>query len=409
MLYYIDPGTGSMLFSVVIGIAATAYFSVRALFLKLKVVFSSKEARKTKNLSRVPFIIYCEGRQYYNEFSEVVAEFERRGLPLVYYTGTEEDPALKQPWNHVKAEYIGAGNKAYAKLNFLKADVVMMTTPALEVYQLKRSPDAKKYVHILHAPSDATGYRLFGLDFFDAVLLTGDYQKKGIRYLEKKRALPAKDLVTVGCTYLDVLEKKRKAVDIGPHSFTVLVSPSWGASALLSRYGAKLLDPLMESGFDVIVRPHPQSSIVERPMLEKLQKRYEGRKNIRWDFESDNSVALATADIMISDFSGIIFDYTFLYDKPVLYVSQDFDKRPYDAGDVEDEMWQFDALRRFGIELKEQDFPRIGAILRGASDSVELREARHQAKAEAWMYQGQAAKRVVDYLVTLKARMQEER
>ena len=35
---YIDPGTGSMLFSVLIGAAATLFFLARALILKLKVL-----------------------------------------------------------------------------------------------------------------------------------------------------------------------------------------------------------------------------------------------------------------------------------------------------------------------------------------------------------------------------------
>ncbi|MCH3919266.1 MAG: CDP-glycerol glycerophosphotransferase family protein [Sphaerochaeta sp.] len=405
IVWYIDPGTGSMLFSVVVGIAATAYFSFRALFVKLKMTFSSKEARAEMNRPAVPYVIYCEGRQYFNEFSQVVEKFESRGLPLAYYTGSEDDPVLKKSWNHVHAEYIGVGNKAYAKLNFLRADVVLMTTPSLDVYQLKRSKDVKKYVHILHAPSDATGYRLFGLDFFDAVLLTGEYQKKDIQYLEQKRHLSPKDLVVVGCTYLDVLSKKRDAMEKKSHPFTVLVSPSWGPSALLSLYGISLLDPLSKSGWDVIVRPHPQSRLVEKELLDKLQKRYAENTHLRWDFGSDNSEALAGADVMISDFSGIIFDYTFLYDKPVMYVAQDFDKRPYDAGDVKDEMWQFEAVRRFGIEVKPSDFPHIKDVIQHASDRVELRNARHAAKQEAWMYPGEAANRVVDYLVSVESQL----
>lgn len=41
---YIDPGTGSMLFSILIGAAATLFFLAKALFLKLKLFFSGKKA-----------------------------------------------------------------------------------------------------------------------------------------------------------------------------------------------------------------------------------------------------------------------------------------------------------------------------------------------------------------------------
>lgn len=40
LFLYIDPGTGSMLFSLFIGLATTAVFAGRALILKLKFLFS---------------------------------------------------------------------------------------------------------------------------------------------------------------------------------------------------------------------------------------------------------------------------------------------------------------------------------------------------------------------------------
>jgi hypothetical protein len=409
LTFYIDPGTGSMLFSIIIGVAATLYFSCRSLFLKMKMGFASKEERKQK-MEGVPYVIYCEGPQYINVFHPIVLEFEKRGIPLVYYTSAEKDPALTEKFAHVKAEFIGTGNKAFAKLNFLNADVVLMTTPGLDVYQLKRSKDVRHYAHILHATSDATGYRLFGIDFYDSVLLTGDYQKEDLRYLEKERGLKPKELVTVGCTYLDVLEEKKEQMKpvAGEHLFTVLVSPSWGPSALLSQFGEKLLDPLSKTGMQVIVRPHPQSSISEKEMLDALQERYASCPTFSWDYEKDNSSSLSKADIMISDFSGIIFDYTFLYDKPVLYVDQGFDKTPYDADDVPREMWQFRSLKEFGIPLRSEDFDRIGEILRSTADDPHLKQMRQKAKDEAWAHQGHAAEQVFDYLSSVEKKLHEK-
>ena len=42
-LLYIDPGTGSMLFSILIGATATLYFLARAAVLKLKFLFTGKK------------------------------------------------------------------------------------------------------------------------------------------------------------------------------------------------------------------------------------------------------------------------------------------------------------------------------------------------------------------------------
>jgi len=412
-LLYIDPGTGSALFSILIGAAATVYFLGRALIIKLKMFFSGGKA-KAVSLDHT-YVIYCEDIRYWNVFKPVLEEFENRNVKLLYLTSSQDDPVFDSSWNFVKAEFIGEGNRAFARLNILRAGICLMTTPGLDVYQLKRSKGVKHYSHIFHSTSDSTMYRLFGIDYFDSILLTGDYQAEDIRTLEQQRNLPEKKLVTVGCTYLDVFAQKIKNLPAEEnHPFTVLVSPSWGPSALLTLYGEKLLDPLAASGWRIIIRPHPQSKKSEASMLERLQARYKDKNNIEWDYERENIFSLNKADIMISDFSGIIFDYMFLRDKPVLYVNQDFDLRPYDAGDIEPqpspkgegsplehELWQFKTIKETGIELKEEFFPRIAEIIKNAGGSEALKISRKKARETAWQYQGEAGKRTFEFMTQI--------
>jgi hypothetical protein len=404
-LLYIDPGTGSALFSILIGAAATLFFLGRALIIKLKVVFSGGKV-SASSLAANPYVIYNEGRQYCNVFKPVLDEFEARGISMNYLTSAEDDPLLKEQFNYVKGEFIGEGNRAFSRLNMLNADVVLMTTPGLDVYQLKRSKGVKHYAHILHAPSDATMYRLFGIDYFDSILLTGDYQASDIRILEEKRNLKAKKLVTVGCTYLDVFTEKIKQIPKEEnHPFTVLVSPSWGPSTILSRFGEKLLDPLVKTGWRIIVRPHPQSRKSESAMLKKLAERYRGAANLEWNFDSENIYSLAKSDIMISDFSGIIYDYMFLFGRPVMYVLHGFDLRPYDADDLGEnameKLWQFKTLKETGVELKEEHFDSIAETIQKMTGSGGLEAARLEAKKTAWAYQGEAGKRVVDFMIDI--------
>lgn len=404
---YIDPGTGSMLFSILIGAAATLFFLAKAAILKFKVFISGKKSGAHKDASYKPLVIYSEGSQYWNTFRPITDEAERRGIDLTFYTSGKDDPAFSQGYTHVKVEYIGEGNAAFARLNVLTAGIVLMTTPGLDVYQLKRSRGVKYYVHILHMPNDATSYRLFGLDFFDAVLLNGDYQKDDIRLLEKQRGIAQKELVTVGCTYLDVLKDKMASLqDEDDHPFTVLVSPSWGDVGVLKKYGERLLDPLVATAWRIIVRPHPQSKKVEADMLRRLEDRYKECKNVVWDYERDNIASLKKADIMISDFSGIVFDYAFLCDKSVMYAASDIDLRPYDAYDTGHEMWQFATLDKMGIKLDEKDFGNIKTVIENASDSSALKSARDAARNEAWMYAGEAGVRTVDYLVKTLERLE---
>ncbi len=407
---YIDPGTGSMLFSILIGAAATLFFLAKAVMLKLKVFFSGKKNGVVQDSSHKSYVIYNEGKQYWNVFKPIVEEFERRQLDLSYYTSSRDDPVFEQDYSHVKPEYIGEGNAAFARLNLLSADFVLMTTPGLQVYQLKRSKKVSHYSHIVHMPNDATTYRLFGLDFFDSVLLTGDYQGIDLRALEEQRGIPKKDLITVGCTYLDVLAERIRSIPAEEeHPFTVLVSPSWGESALLKRYGTDLLDPLVKTGWRIIIRPHPQSKKSEADMLSALEQHYADAKNIVWDYERENIFSMKKADIMISDFSGIIFDYIFLCDKPAIYVNAEMDLMPYDAWDLHKPLWQFEILKKIGVELKREQFADIEHVIQGISDSAELAQARQDAKKEAWMHQGEAGKLVADYMIKTVQTLKQEK
>lgn len=410
-LLYIDPGTGSMLFSVLIGATATLYFLARAVLLKLKFLVGGKKGAADK--SAHTYVIYNEDKRYQNVFRPVLEAFERHGTEVSYFTSFKDDEAFKAGYQFVKTEYIGEGNAAFARLNLLSADIVLATTPGLGVYQWKRSKNVKHYSHVLHMPNDATTYRLFGLDYFDSVLLTGDYQKEDIRTLETQRGLPPKILETVGCTYLDVLSEKIKSLPAEEgHEFTVLVSPSWGDVGVLKRYGERLLDPLAETGWRIIIRPHPQSKKSEADMLARLEQRYADKSNVEWDYNRDNIHSMKRADIMISDFSGIIFDYTFLCDKPVMYVNADMDLRPYDAYDLHKQLWQFSVLEKMGIKLNEADFADIKTVILNASDSPALASERKDAKRTAWMHEGEAGRRIADFMlraVEERTRQQESR
>lgn len=56
MMLYIDPGTGSMLFTVLIGIIGAAVYSIKTFWMKLKFVLSGGKAEKNKN--KILFVIF---------------------------------------------------------------------------------------------------------------------------------------------------------------------------------------------------------------------------------------------------------------------------------------------------------------------------------------------------------------
>jgi CDP-glycerol glycerophosphotransferase (TagB/SpsB family) len=399
---YIDPGTGSALFSIAIGIGAGVYFLVKGVFLKLKIVLLRQ---KKVHQSKYKYVIYAEDKRYWTLFKPVVEEFEKLNTELLYLTSSTDDPVFNAGFQHIKAEYLGEGNRAFARLNFLSADFVLSTTPGLDVYQWKRSKDVKYYSHIFHTPSDSSGYELFGMDYYDSILVTGhDYQKDHIRKLEKARNLPEKQVVTVGCPYLDeYAEKIDRIPQEENHVFTVLVSPSWGKSALLSRFGEKLIDPLAKTGWRIIVRPHPQSFKVEKEIIDRLSAKYAENANVEWDFERDNVYSLKKADVMISDYSGIMLDYMFLRNKPVFYVADKLDLRTRDAFEIyvdQEEIWDFsNMIKGTNIEIKPEMLSELPDLISNVSSDISVESAIAELKAKAWRHQGTAGKQTADFMI----------
>ena len=398
---YIDPGTGSLLFSIIITLTAAVYFVFRALLIRTKVFFSGGRSKHgTKN----KFVIYAEDKRYFNLFKPIIDEFEKRNIDLLYLTSSQDDPVFEAGLKFTKPEYLGEGNKAFTRLNFLSADFVLATTPGLDVYQWKRSKLVKHYCHIPHSTDECSNYEMFALDYYDSVLVSGGcFQTNAIQKLEKARKLPAKQLITVGCPYLDEHYKKLSFLPKEEnHIFTVLVSPSWGKSSLLLRYGETLLDPLVDTGWRIIVRPHPQSLIVENEVIERLSNKYKTVLNFEWDFERENIYSLSKADFMISDFSGIILDYLFLFNKPAIYVSQKMDLRPLDAHSIyedQEEMWLFKTLKKTCVELKPEFFADLKNIVSNIVGDSSIKSAINKAKEEAWHFQGEAGQRVAEFMI----------
>ncbi len=409
MILYIDPGTGSMLFTVFLGVATTLYFLGKQLLIRLK--FRLSGGRAVKDYERIPYVIFSEGKKYWNVFESVCDEFERQGVELEYWTADPADPALKKSYEYVKTRFIGEGNKAYAKLNFLNADICLSTTPGLDVYQWKRSRATKRYVHILHAAgASAAGYRMFSLDFYDAVLLTGDYQIREIRELEEKRSEKPKELEVVGCTYMDALKKKLEETGPAAHEDTVvLLAPSWGKSSILCRYGEKIIDCLIACGYRLIIRPHPQAFTSDKEVVDALIEKYPDSDRLRWDREPDNFASLNEADILISDFSSVVFDFSLIFNKPFIYAEAAFDKDPYDAAWLDGEIWKFRVLPKLGIPLREEEFPEIKDVIGRTLSDPALAAGRAAAREEAWAHIGESAKRTVDYMIRTREELTKEK
>lgn len=400
---YLDPGSGSALVGTVIAVAGAALYSLKSLLYRL--------VRRQPAASAEPpaLAIFSEGRNYWGTWRLIVEELRARGIPFAYYTLDLHDPALliDDPLMHARL-YDKAKAGSYAALARIQAKVLLATTPNIGTpgYPLRRAPGVARLVHVFHAFADVSAYHLGSLDAYDTVLTVGAHQEPYIREVERARGLPAKKMVPVGLPYFDAqylarADRAASAALAAPAEGaapTVLVAPSWGEKGCLREYGTDFICRLAEAGFDVIVRPHPQSYLAEADFLADCRARTARFPNVSWDDETVGSKAMERSAVLVSDTSSIRFDYAFLYGKPVVTLAIPRTSQAAYEGVHQKSMWTDDAAPRLGRVLDHDTVDSIVPVVRevlgqGASDDV-LR-----FRAETIAHLGTSASAVVDALL----------
>ncbi len=408
MNLYIDPGTGSMLFTIVISAISAVVYLIRILIIKAKNMAGIK-SQNERNAKKIPIVIFSDSKRYWSTFKPVCEELEKRGQKAVYMTASPDDPALESKCENIKCEFIGEGNKAFAKMNMLNAGIVLSTTPSLDVFQWKRSKTVDYYVHVLHTSGDITLYRLYGVDYYDALLLSGEFQEKQVRELEKQRNLPAKEIKMVGLPYLDTMLEQAKNYDKpDTDTTTVLLSPTWGNNSLLVKYVEKLIDRLVETGYDIIIRPHPQSFTADKETIDRLMEKYPETSRLHWNRDNNNFDVLARSDIMITDYSGIMYDFTLIFNKPVIYTEAGFKKDPYDCWCIEGETWMLGTIKKIGKELNSENIGQIKELIDSSIKMSKETTLIEEARNETWCNIGKSSELIADYLVDKLAELEKK-
>lgn len=415
---YLDPGTGSILVSALIGIAATIFFMVKTFYYKAATLFYRLTGNSVPRNDKNAIVFYSEGKQYWNTFKPVLEALDDMGEKSVYLTSGTDDPGLARSFTHIEARHIGTGNRAFAALNMLEAGVCVLTTPGLDVLQIRRSPGVSHYTHLVHSCTDTAIYKLYSFDWFDSVMCSGPHQMKSLRKLEQLRGTPVKTLLETGCPYMDVLADElasqppgiSRQTGVSPRTvmppptgaLRVLLAPTWGSNGLLGRFGLDLLLPMAEAGFDCTIRPHPQSRTSESELLAELEKVLAPYPNVRWDSATSALAAMVASDVLVSDLSGIVFDYAFVLERPVVTIAMDVDTRGLEAGDLPYPAWELTKLPELGASIEPENIRNLPDVIASLPAADLFAERMRNLRAES-LYNYRSSGRVAaEQLVALR-------
>ena len=386
-LLYIDPASTSALLYIIIAMVATLAFTLRGFFYRVKNMILGRGFVSTSELDGIDIIFYSEGKQYWQVFLPIIKSLERKGVQCAYLTSDKDDPGLEYSSEMVVGKHIGNLIMTSVFLNKLKAKFVGMTTPQLDVMMIRRSKKVQHYAHIVHAPIDIFTYRKFAFDYFDSVLCSGLHQIEGIRALEEKRGTSKKMLLETGLTYYDcMLEEIKSLPQPENKNPVVLVAPTWKEYSIINRFGSQFFEMLLkDSAYDVVLRPHPQTYVSFPKLITDIEDQFKNEPRFTIDTKPSGIDSMAKSDIMISDLSGVFWDYAFLFSKPVLLLKTDFDSiEGFEGSELDYEMWEMRERSKLGEEFDETDIDNINSIVNRILQNpptMEVEELR-----SSWVY-----------------------
>lgn len=292
--------------------------------------YRKKEKADYKRFFRdyeMQLVFYSEKNGFYKYFQNIIETLlEKSDVVINYITSDPNDIVFEMESERFKPYYIGE-NKLIVLMMKMEADIVVMTTPDLESFHIKRSLVRKdnEYIYVPHdVNSPNLTFRKEALDHFDTIFSSGPLCTKEIRKREKKYRLPEKRIIEWGSGVIDNMIRSYDAMDQREKAVReILIAPSWQKDNILSSCIEEILEKLEGHGYRIIVRPHPQFVRHDADRLEYLRGKFHMDERddmeMQTDFSSNSTVY--QADIVITDWSSIAFEYSFATLKPSLFIN----------------------------------------------------------------------------------------
>ncbi len=270
-------------------------------------------------------VFYSESNGFYKYFKGFIEYLlEHTNITIHYITSDPEDSIfeMEKVNPQIRAYYIGE-NRLITLMMRMDADMVVMTMPDLDNFHIKRSyvRDDVEYVFVQHGMgSNNMGMRKGCMDHFDTIFCVGPHQVSEVKETEKEYNLPSKKLIEVGYPLIDEIRNKFQLMEHTKNKRKkILIAPSWQEKNIVDSCLEEILDALKNLDYEIIVRPHPQEVRLKKDYMEVLKQKYSSDNVIiQTDFTSNNPIM--EADLLITDWSGISWEYAFTTLRPILFI-----------------------------------------------------------------------------------------
>lgn len=365
-----------------------------------------REICKGNTLENMRLMFYSEQSGFYKYFENIINALLEKSDEVIYYiTSDPNDKIFELGNDRIKPYYI-SGNQLIAFMMKLECKMVVMTTPDLEKYHIKRSRVKKniEYIFVDHAcTSFNLTYRTGALDYFDTIFVVSKNQGIEVREMEKLRKTKRKRIVKCGYGLIDNMISAYSAMEKTENEKpTILIAPSWQYDNILDSCLDNILSGLICEKYRVIVRPHPQYirrfPLQMESIIEKYKDRFGPDFMIETDFSSN--VTVYTADMVITDWSAIAFEFSFTTDKPTLFINTEMKVVNKDYKKIKLKPFDITARDIIGKSISKEETVNITEAVDGLlNDQDSYREKIIELKNSYFYNLGKSGEAAADYII----------
>jgi len=280
-----------------------------------------------KDIDNIRLIFISPSSGYYKYYKNFISYIIQNSDINVHYITS--DP-LDQIFKHNIPSFIPyyVGEKALIPLMMkLEADIVVMTMPDLGHYHIKRSWVKKDIEYIFADHSMNSMHMVFregSLDYYDTIFCVHSRYMDEVRASEALYGTKKKNLVAVGYNLIDdLIEQYNNLAHVVNDKKVILIAPSWQKDNMLELCIDDVLENLLDCGYKLIVRPHPEFSKRYPNKLKEIMERYAEKISEDFIFETDfnSSSSIFTSDMLITDWSAIAIEFSYTTLKPSLFIN----------------------------------------------------------------------------------------
>ena len=274
-------------------------------------------------------VFYSEKSGFYKYYEDLIGELLKRSNLIIHYiTSDPKDQVfeLAKENRQIRPYYIGE-KRLITLFMKMDADMVIMTMPDLDNFHIKRSYVRKdvEYIYVNHGSgSYNTELRAGALDHFDTIFAANKQGYAEIRAWEKVKQLPEKSVFQYGYPMLDHLLRdyeKLQEKGITTQKQKIVIAPSWQSDNIMDSCIEPILDQLVGKGYKIVVRPHPQYVRHFSGKLSALELKYKDYKDeLSFDTSFASFEDVYTADLLVTDWSGVGVEFSFTTCRPTLYI-----------------------------------------------------------------------------------------